>query len=331
MKKPPASRFPDPGLFRPGAVSAEVREFNEKLEKLMEEEPPVDKVPPEVSRRLREEGTPRTGFVVLSPIALERRIPGPAGEIPVRIFLPEEIRGAYLHIHGGGWVIGGARLQDPYLEDVARRARCAVISVDYRLAPEHPYPAAPDDCEAAAQWLLKESRKEFGVERIVIGGESAGAHLAAVTLLRLRKRSGGETGFAGAILNYGIYDLEGTPSLRNWGDRRLVLNTPVMRWFIDHFVPPDLRRNPDVSPLHAAREDLVGLPPALFTVGTLDLLLDDSMFMAARWTSAGNETELAVYPGAVHGFLTFDYGPAEKANARAAEFLGRCFGDGSTG
>ena len=172
-----------------------------------------------------------------------------------------------------------------------------MVSVDYRLAPEHPYPAGPDDCEDAALWLL-----ERFPGRRVIGGESSGAQLAAVTLLRLRDRHGIDVreAFAGANLVFGPFDLTGTPSRHLWGDRDLILSSPEMDWFADCYLPgmPDHeRRAPDVSPLFA---DLTGLPPALFTCGTLDPLLDDTLFMEARWRTAGNETKLSLYPEAVH-------------------------------
>ncbi len=326
MKKQPSPITIDPSLFSPSAVSAETAAFNAKIEDLMKDEPPVESVPPETSRNIRERGTARSGPVVLSPIAMERRIPGPAGDIPVRVFLPGEVRGIYLHIHGGGWVLGRAHLQDSYLENLARGGKCAVISVDYRLAPEHPYPAGPDDCEAAAAWLLDNGKREFGVDRYVIGGESAGAGLSAAVLLRLAKKRK-KTGFAGANLVYGVFDLTETPSLRAWGNRRLVLNTPGMRWFIDNYAPPEIRREPDVSPLYAPYGDLALMPPALFTVGTLDPLLDDSLFMAARWAAAGAAAELEVYPGAVHGFATMPYALAEKAVAGMAGFLRECFAE----
>ena len=134
-------------------------------------------------------------------------------EIPLRIIAPANPRGVYLHIHGGGWVLGGADLQDPMLERIADNAGLAVVSVEYRLAPEHPYPAGPDDCEAAAVWLTRHAKAEFGTDALTIGGESAGGHLAAVTLLRMRDRHG-YTGFRGANLVYGAYDMTMTPSQR---------------------------------------------------------------------------------------------------------------------
>jgi acetyl esterase/lipase len=193
-----------------------------------------------------------------------------------------------------------------------------VVSVDYRLAPEHPYPAGPDDCEAAALWLVQNALADFGTTRLWIGGESAGAHLAMVTLLRLRDRHGLKP-FTGANLVYGCYDLSMTPSQRRWGDRNLVLSTPIIEWFAGFFVPDRARRrDPDVSPLYA---DLADLPPALVTVGTLDPLLDDSLFLHARWIAAGGQSELAVWPGGIHGFDTFPTALSRAARARMDAFL----------
>jgi acetyl esterase/lipase len=306
-----------PHLFRPDAISRETADFNARLEARLGDYPKVYEQAPELTRADREAGRSAQGPIVLSQMATERTIAGPAGPLPLRLFVPESVQGVYLHLHGGGWVLGRAHHQDPRLEEIARNCQLAVVSVDYRLAPEHPYPAGPDDCEAAALWLAKQAKAEFGSDRLVIGGASAGAHLAAVTLLRLRDRHG-FTGFQAADLMYGVFDLTMTPSCRRWGVRNLVLSTPSMAWFIDQFVPPDLRRDPDVSPLYA---DLSGLPPAIFTIGTLDPLLDDSLFMHARWVAAGNEAELAVYPGGAHGFTGFPIAIARQATARIDAFL----------
>ena len=152
----------------------------------------------------------------------------------------------------------------------------------------------------------------------MIGGESAGAHLSAITLVRLRDRHAA-TPFSAANLVYGCYDVSLTPSARNWGERYLIISTPIIEWFAGMWLPDRARRaEPDVSPLYA---DLCGLPPALFTVGTLDPLLDDSLFMAARWAAAGSRAELAVYPGGVHGFNLFPLPLAEAANRRCHAFV----------
>ena len=311
----------DPALFRPEAIDPETREFNERLEAMLALTPPVHLLEPQVTRDARESGKGIFGPVVLSEMAVERTISTPAGDVPVRMFIPETVEGVYLHIHGGGWVLGRAHHGDARNEQIARHCNAAVVSVEYRLAPEDPYPAGPDDCEGVAAWLAKNLKTEFGTDRLVIGGESAGGHLAAVTLLRLRDRHGFR-GFAGANLTYGVFDLTMPPSLHTWGERYLVLSTPIMQWFYDHFCPTDDRRNPDVSPLYA---NLEGLPPALFSVGTLDPLLDDTLFMYARWIAAGNPADLAVYPGGAHGFNAFPIELARRANRRVDAFITDAF------
>ncbi|MBV8159593.1 MAG: alpha/beta hydrolase [Acidimicrobiia bacterium] len=238
--------------------------------------------------------------------ASDRTIAGPAGTIRLRTFVPDDVAGVMLHIHGGGWVAGSPEMTDLLHEILMDTCKIAVVSVDYRLAPEHPYPAAPDDCEAAARWLLEHAAAEFGSDRLLIGGESAGAHLAAVTLVRMKEKFAAAGRFLGANLVFGAYDLSQTPSQRGVGlepgnDMLEALEGP--RSPLDLFLPGlslDARRDPDVSPLYA---DLRGMPPALFSVGTYDHLLDDTLFMASRWRAAGNRTELLVYPDAPHACI----------------------------
>jgi acetyl esterase len=315
----------DPRLFSPEAIDPETRNANEMLEKLLAQTPPLNAQTPQAIRAARDSGQGAFGPIVRLPQAETRVIRGPAGEIPLRVLRPKsgEVRGVYLHIHGGGHALGSHDGQDVMLDAIANAASAAVVSVGYRLAPEHPYPAGPDDCEAAAVWVLENARREFGSERLAIGGESAGAHLSAVTAIRMRDRHH-ETPFRGANLVYGIYDLTFTPSVRNWGARNLILSTPIIAWFSDFFVPDERRRgDPDVSPLYA---DLHSLPAALFSVGTLDPLLDDSLFMSARWAAAGNRAELAIYPGGVHGFNLFPMPLAAAAGKRCQEFIAQALG-----
>lgn len=307
----------DHTLFKPEAIDPETVEFNAELEELLAQGPAVTDVPVEETRAAREEGRGIAGPVILSEMAEERVIPGPHGPITLRTFVPDSPRGVYLHIHGGGWVLGRAHMQDPRNEEIAQTCSAAVVSVDYRLAPEHPYPVPLDDCEAAAAWVVENAKAEFGVDNIVIGGESAGGHLSATTVLRMRDRHG-YNGFKAANLVYGVFDLAMTPSQRSWGDRPLVLSTPIMDWFYDHFVPSGQRRDPDVSPLYA---DLHDLPPALFTVGTLDPLLDDSLFMHQRWMAAGNKSELRVYSGGPHGFDAHPTKLGQAARQRMNEYI----------
>lgn len=309
----------DPEIFLAAAVDPETAAFNDSIERLIATMPPITDFEPQVVRQARASGASFFGPVVRVDWATERRIPGPAGEITIRQFVPETIDGVYLHLHGGGFMLGAADQQDVPLANLAAQGRVAVASVEYRLAPEHPYPAAADDCEAAAAWLAAYAKREFGTDRLLIGGESAGASLAAVTLLRMRDRHR-FSGFSGAVLTFGVFDMSMTPSARRWGTRNLVLSTPIMQWFGDHYVPAERRMDPDVSPLFA---DLTNMPPALFTIGTLDPLLDDSLFMHARWVAAGNRAELGVYPGGIHGFIAFPLEIARRASERIIDFVRR--------
>lgn len=230
------------------------------------------------------------------------------GGIPVRVLEPPTVAGTFLHIHGGGWTMGSSAFQDQRLWRYATEARVRVVSVEYRLAPEHPFPACIDDCLAVAEALVGTD------DRIVIGGESAGAHLSALVLTRLR------AGFVGANLAYGCYDLGMSPSQRSWGDRNVVLSTPIIRWHLDQLLPgldDDARRDPAISPLYA---DLTGLPPALLTIGTEDPMLDDSVELAARWPGA----RLDVYEGGFHAFDLFPLRLGELANQRQIDFVRSC-------
>jgi acetyl esterase len=305
------------------AAIAESKVFTEELVRLLADEPPIYALSPEDSRRARREGRSILPPPLFLPQARDLSIPARSGELRVRVLAPEEeATGVYLHLHGGGWVVGCCDEQDDRLWALVEATGLCAVSVDYRLAPEHPYPAAPDDCEDAVLWLLDRGLAELGApDRLTIGGESAGAHLSVLTLLRLRDRHGVTGAFRAANLVYGAFDLSMTPSARSWGDRPGFLTTEEMRWFGMSFIgdrnETDLR-DPNLSPLYA---DLRDLPPALFTVGEKDPLLDDSLFMAARWQAAGNEAELRIWPESTHGFTAFPIAIARAANANVHEFL----------
>ena len=315
----------DPAQFRPAAISPETAKLNGDLVGLLTGQPDWWVAGAEAMRQARRRGEGPFPAPVMSPRARVITIPGKDGNaIPLRVIAPSApARGVYLHIHGGGWVLGGADMQDPMLARIADKTGQVVVSVEYRLAPEHPYPAGPDDCEAAAVWLLQNAKAEFGSDALTTGGESAGGHLTAVTILRMRDRYG-YTGWRGANLVYGAFDLSMTPSQRMFGNRRLVLRTIDMQQFYHAFLPTVTdRRVPDISPLYA---DLAGLCPALFSVGTSDALLDDTLFMHARWIAAGNPADLAIYPGGAHGFTLFPNALSTAATARMDAFLNSVLG-----
>lgn len=299
-------------------MTADVRALNRRITQELDGLPPLGSVPVEVVRRAREEGRSVFGPLTSSMRAGDEWLDTERGPIRVRVIRPHgEPRGVYLHFHGGGWALGGIHHQDARLERLVDATGQVAVSVDYRLAPEHPYPAGPDDCEAAAAAVVEHGAARFGSDLITVGGESAGAHLAVVTALRLRDRRGFDRLVAANLL-YGVYDLRMTPSARRYGDRPQVLNTPAMRWFIEQFAAGEDVEDPDLSPLMA---DLDGLPPAIFTVGTNDPLLDDSLFLAGRWRLAAPDTELQVFEDAPHAFDAFDIDIADTALARIETFL----------
>ncbi|MDG1210682.1 MAG: alpha/beta hydrolase [Paracoccaceae bacterium] len=308
----------DPAVFRPESISAETAKFNEWLEAALAEGPALHEVPPALTRQARLEGKgllPSGGPLDGSDW---RPAPTEAGE--VRISLPKgDPSGIFIHIHGGGWTIGSPTQCDDWMQYLAAETGCVCVSIKYRLGPEEPWPACADDCEAAAVWVIEELAKEYGTDRIAIGGESAGAHLSAVTLNRLKARGIGDA-VHGALFHYGVFDLAMTPSMANWGDRNMILSTPTVDWFADNLVgdDPSLLRSAQASPILA---DLSGMPPALFQVGTVDPLIDDTLFMAQRWMVAGSEAAVNVYPGGVHAFDMFDITIAKEARAAGAAFL----------
>lgn len=306
------SRNPfDPALYRPEAISAEVRAFNAQMEERMRGLPPLrERMKDPDARMFASPPSPRAKKMVAE-------VKG-RPSVELHVVAPDNPKGVYVHLHGGGLVAGSAANQDEMLERIVKATGLASVSVEYRLAPAHPYPAAWDDCETAALWLAKHAVAEFGSDRLAIGGESAGATLAVPTLVRMRDKHG-FTGFKAANLSYGNYDTTMTPSQKWIGGESFFLKTDDIAFCTTQYAPdPSKRRDADMSALYANLKDL---PPALFSVGTLDAFLDDSLFVYARWIAAGNEAELAVYPGALHGFNMFDYPTAREANARIDTFL----------
>lgn len=209
---------------------------------------------------------------------------------------------------------------------LSQESGLTVASVEYRLAPEHPFPAGRDDCVDAALYTLSEQGiAALGGPLRVLGGESAGAWLALAVALELRDKHSIDlrTQIAAICVGYGIYDLTYTPSLLSH-KRNAVLSRDLMMKFSEAtfgHVPFNDRKRPDISPLYA---DLSNLPPAHFLVGDVEPLLDDSLFMAARWANAGNEAELDIIEGACHAFTLFPMREATEEGIQAAmRFLRR--------
>lgn len=239
--------------------------------------------------------TVRFGDDVEEPTARDATIDG----VSVRSFTPAApARGEYLHLHGGGWCLGSHTMHDETLQRLADRAGLTVTSVGYRMAPEHRYPACLDDVLTVAGALSE--RQETGF--LAIGGESAGAHLAAMAVVELAQRLGRQP-FAAVSLNYGAYDL--TAGL----DRALALLMPG--------ATAGERRS--ASPLFA---DLTGVPAARFAVGTGDALLAQTLSMEGRWREHA-PTELDIFAGAAHAYTTVRSTAARVSKIREADFLCR--------
>jgi acetyl esterase len=248
-------------------------------------------------------------------------IAGPAGNLGLRIFKPDTIRAVVLEIHGGGWSLGTAASDDIMNDNMARTCKVAVVSVDYRIAPENAFPACINDCKAAAKWLVNNAMKEFGTDKLIISGASAGGHLSAVTTLYIRDSLHAIDKVKGVNLIYGCFDLSRTPSCRMATDSTIILNKKYLDEtyeLVFHGWSKEKLQEPQYSPLYA---NLNHLPPALFTIGTADPLIDDTYFMEARWRLAGNKTFLAVYPESSHAFNFFPSQMAKAANEKMFQWI----------
>ena len=235
----------------------------------------------------------------------DRTIPGRQGPIPVRIYRPAGSAGrpAVVFFHGGGWVLGGLKGHNAICRRVAAENQCVVVAVDYRLAPEHPFPAAVEDACDATAWTASHAA-ELGAapQKVIVMGDSAGGNLSAVVSLLARDAAGPP--LAGQVLIYPAVDLAGSyPSQARYADNP-VLSPQIMVFFKNaYFRQPADASDIRVSPLLA--EDLSHLPPALVLTAEYDPLCDEGQAYAARLLAAGNEVVCACLPGMPHGFLSF--------------------------
>jgi len=255
-------------------------------------------------------------------IHVERRVVVSDGvAVPVRILRGQGgPRGVILDFHGGGWVIGNAQMDDQLNAAMINACDVAVVSVDYRLATSSPIGEMMDDCLAAARWLLSGGLPEYAGLPVYIVGESAGGHLAAATLLRLKAWPQLLERIHGAILYYGVYDLAGTASVRQAGADTLVLDGPGMAASLRLLTPglnDEQRRQPPLSPLYG---DLGGLPNAIMFAGERDPLRDDTTELAQRWAQVAG-VEMHLLPEAPHGFIRFPTRMAQQVLARSHAWL----------
>jgi len=257
--------------------------------------------------------------------AENRHIPGVAGEIPVRIYTPEgnPPMGVLVYYHGGGWVLGDLESHDRVCRSLANKAGCVVVSVDYRLAPEHVFPAAADDCYAATKWVA-ENAASLGADpaRLAVGGDSAGGNLAAAVAMMARDQGGPAIAFQ--LLFYPVTDCAlDTPSQKEFAADGFVLSRGDMEWFWNHYLGTGSdaeKTNPYACPLRA--KNLAGLPPALVMTASHDPLRDEGERFAQRLISAGVKVTCTRYEGVTHGFISFadalDKGKAGQQQAADA-------------
>ena len=237
------------------------------------------------------------------PVASVRDIviPGQAGGIPARVYSPvPDAPGVVVYYHGGGWVLGSADQWDASVRALTVASGCDVVSVDYRLAPEHVFPAAVDDAYDALVWAagsLADGRP------LVVAGDSAGGNLAAVSALRARDTGGPSLVFQVLVYPVTDYDLD-RKSYHQYDGTEFILNRRDMEWFWDHYAPdPAARANPYASPLRAS--DLSGLPPAYVVTAEHDPLRDEGFAYADRLRAAKVPVEHRHYATQIHAFFTF--------------------------
>jgi len=234
----------------------------------------------------------------------DRTIPGPAGEIPIRVYRPEgqEALPVLVYFHGGGWVIGNLETHDPLCRHLANAVGCVVASVDYRLAPEHPYPAAIDDAYAATAWIAQNAALLDGDRRrIAVAGDSAGGNLAAAVSLMARDK--GRPHLVFQLLVYPVTDAPGAgnhASYRENGEGYF-LTAQMMHWFWNHYCTKSDLDDAYLCPLRA--KDVAKVPPALVVTAEFDPLRDEGEAYGRRLREAGVPVEVKRYPGMIHGFF----------------------------
>ena len=285
--------------------------------------PPYETVSPAEARELYLKGR-----VVSNPEPPELAsvepltIPSPAGSIPARVYTPTRLRKAnglapgLVFFHGGGWVIGDLDSHDVVCRKLADEGELMVVSVDYRLAPEHKFPAAVDDAIASTKWIA-ENAKQFGIDasRLMVGGDSAGGNLAAVVAISARDGNGPD--IAGQLLIYPAIDFAMTHPSHKEPETSILLTHSVIRWFRDHYLNGaadvgDWRASP------ARAKTLIGLPPAYVLTAGADPLRDEGDEYARRLKEAGVAVTHRTFPGQFHGFFTMGK-LLQQANVAAGE------------
>ncbi len=262
-------------------------------------------------------------------------LPGPGGDLQVRVYLPagtgtDSRLPGFLWIHGGGWTVGSFEENELASRAVCNGAQVAVVAINYRLAPEHPFPAARDDCYAALDWLSRHG-DEIGVDpqRLAVGGESAGGNLATVISMMARDRGGPSIAAQVSICPVYGHPSDGFDSYRLFAEG-YGMTAGVMGFFFEQYVQGDVdTEDPYLLPLRSS--DLAGLPPALVLTAEFDVLRDEGEELARRLQAAGVPTELTRYAGQIHGFygLFTELPASPRSHAQVAGYLRSVWADSS--
>ena len=298
------------------------------LQMAQDDAPPIETLTPIQARELMVALRELSGDAQPVANVYEQTIPGTEGEIPVRIYTPHssEPFPVLVYFHGGGWVVCDLDTHDNVCRSLANAATCVVVSVDYRLAPEHKFPAAVEDAYTATQWTAKYANSIGGdANRIAVGGDSAGGNLATVVSLMARDR--GDFSPVYQLLIYPVTNLSSfdTNSYRDYAEDYF-LTKNMMEWFRNHYLKREEDcLNPYASPLLA--DDLSGLPPALVITAEFDPLRDEGEAYATRLKESGVSVRCIRYNGTIHGFLSMAgvLDKARDAYDKAATMLHSAF------
>jgi acetyl esterase/lipase len=310
------------------AVTPEVRFLLDAIAALGS--PPIEEQTPEQVREAYGQFSALANKAEMASVT-DRTFPGPAGDVPVRVYVPTSDPGprpVLVYFHGGGWVIGDLESHDATVRALAAASGVTVVAVDYRLAPEHPFPAAVDDCLAAVRWVAEPSTTaELGVDpdRMAVGGDSAGGNLAAVAAQQLR-----DTGPAlrFQLLVYPATEMHlSHPSIDENADGYF-LTRADMAWFRGHYCPREDWNDPRMSPLLAHDDTVRDVAPALVITAEFDPLRDEGEAYAAKLQAAGVDAKVSRYDSVIHGFFSMsDMVPEGKAAIdEAAEALRAALG-----
>ena len=281
--------------------------------------PPTHTLSPQEARAVYRD---RRGFTQPAPPPVASvqslQAEGPLGPIPLRLYrplgtMPDQTLPALVYYHGGGWVIGDLDTHDTLCRELANGSGCAVVSVDYRLAPEHRFPAAVDDAIAAARWVRREAAAlKLDAERIAVGGDSAGGNLAAV--VAIAARDAGEPPFAWQLLIYPATDQHRTAPSHERNGQGYLLTRDTMDYFTGHYIP-DARLYADWRASPLLHPDLSRLPPALVLTAGYDPLRDEGLAYAQKLSEAGTRATHLSFERQIHGFILMGKVLAEANDA----------------